>query len=148
MKTSWKKILEFAQVAQNYLANHPEKTKLEYAITRVMSQTAKIQEDVLERLNDVDIDCCLTEGNDENGAILRDDQGNLKFSKKSLRDRNKRRKEIMDNDDLEIEPYFATAIPDNLSDGEKEIFTGFVIKETPVLSLVADEPNDGGEKIS
>lgn len=142
MKTSWKKILEFAQVAQNYLANHPEKTKLEYAITRVMSQTAKIQEDILEKLADVDIDYCMTEGDNleasgkdsdkiDKFAILRDDLGNLKFSKQGWKNKTSKRKQIINEETIDIEPYFATAVPDNLSLGEKEIFVGFVLKDIP-----------------
>ena len=144
MKTSWRKILSFnnfvagfkagEQVFPGWLALHPEESKLNYAIKRVVAQVAKINEAIQVKFENLDIDNCAI---DANQVILRNPDGTLAFTKEGLKVRNAARAALLDAEDIEIEPCYATEIPESLTEQEREFFIVFVIKEEEKLSAVA-----------
>lgn len=124
MKISWRKCLEFSSAAQSYLTRTKDaETKLAYAIRRVTTRMQKLGEQVNEALTDIDIDFCEV----SNDVITRDAQGNLQYKKETLKARNKEKRDYINKEDLDLEPYFATSIPDSLNEFEIEAFSGIVI---------------------
>ena len=135
MKTSWKRCLEFSNLAQAYAARTKDQnTKLYYALNRVLNRIAAKQAFVNERIGDIEIDHCVT---NEVGVITRDDRGDLQYTKEGIRERIKARRQFMDAVEIEIDPYFATALPDGLTELEIEAFAGFVISDQDARSLLA-----------
>lgn len=130
MKTSWRRLEIFNRVAANYLAQHPNETKLKYAIERVQSQLPKIQTRIQEKLGEIEIDCCSV---DDRENILRDAQGNLQFTKENLKKRNHETTKLLDAEDIEIDPHFC-AVPEGLSALEESAFTGLVIQESKLAA--------------
>lgn len=126
-KTTYENLFNFAFAAQSWLAGGKDrdKTKLGYAITRMMPRVQKLQGKYNNGVEDINIDCCAT---DDKGIILRDEGGNYKFTKDGLKERNKRRESLFESE-IEIEPYFATDVPADLTDLEREAFYGFIIRE-------------------
>lgn len=128
MKTSWKRCIEFSNVAQQYLVRTKDKeTKLSYAINRVLSRIRKQQDTVNEAISDIEIDYCLTEKRGDLDVITRDAQGNLQYTKENLKTRNKKTSEYLNADNIEVEPHFVSA-PDDLTAVELEAFAAIVIK--------------------
>lgn len=127
MKTSWKRCIEFSNMAQAYLARTKGETKLKYAINRTLARVQKQQETVSERLADIEIDYCLTEKRGDNEVIVRDAQGNLQYTKDKIKERNKATRDYLSKDEIEVEPYLATTLPTDLNEFEIEAFSGFVI---------------------
>lgn len=131
MKTSWRRLELFSRVAAGYLANHPNETKLKYAIERVQAQLPKIQSNVQEKLTEIEIDCCSV---DERDNILRDAQGNLQFTKENMKKRNQEQARLLDKEDIEIDPYFCQKVPEGLTALEESAFAGLVIQESKLAA--------------
>lgn len=148
MRTSFRKLINFTTVAGAYLNEHKAETKLVYALNRTVTQAAKLNDKLQELLNEIDVDCCATEKRGEEEIILRDERGNLMYSKEGLKQRNKRKVELLDREDVEFEPYFATKLPARLTDAEIDAFTGFVIKpeEAEVLRNKIEAEYDAVEE--
>lgn len=164
MKTSWKRALGFANFVSGFTANgqqftgwlasHPGDNKFAYAIKRVLAQIQKLSPEMQARFETIDIDHCATGAH---GVIIRNPDDSLAFTKEGLKKRNAARMELLNAEDIEIEPYFATQIPESLSDSELEVFSGFVIKPETVQSMLEvresqDEmdisvPENGGQVV-
>lgn len=138
MKTSWKRCIEFSNVAQAYLKRtNGQETKLKYAISRTLARIQKQQETVNEWVADNEIDYCLTEKRGENDVIVRDSYGNLQYTKEAIKERNKKTREYLNGDKIEIEPYIASGLPSDLTELEIEAFSGFVIPAEVADRLLA-----------
>lgn len=129
MKTSWKRCIEFSNMAQGHLKRTENRdTKLKYAINRTLSRIQKQQEPVTETLADIEVDYCVTEKHGEHEVIVRDALGNLQYTKENIKARNKKTREFLNAESIELDPYFATSLPSDLNEFEIEAFSGFVIK--------------------
>lgn len=113
---------------------NPSKTKWTYALERMDKRLKKLLESYQEALGDLQIEHAATEG--PGGPILTDADGKFRYTKEGLRARNKAQKELLERP-VEFEPYYATEVPENLSEGEKEVCAGFVLPEN------AAGPSDG-----
>lgn len=143
MKTSWNQIARFAICANTYLNNGAD-TKMAYAIKRIIPQVEKAQKFVQEALGDIEIDTCVTEKLGGEDVIVRDAQGNLRYTVEGIKKRNHLTRECQERDDIEIEPHIVTAVPEKLSDQELEAFAGFVISQDQVSQILAaryEQPN-------
>lgn len=140
----WRKVVVFSQFVNGFEANgrmypgwlalNRQESKLSYAIKRVLAQIEKFNSEKVIEFDNIDIDNCAT---DANQVILRNPDTTLAFTKEGLKARNLARTELLDKE-VEIEPYYATELPDTLRPEEREILTGFVIKEEDAkLSAVA-----------
>lgn len=161
MKTSFRKLLQFEQAAESYTQRRTGETKLDYAIKKLSDKFTAINTAFTERLqaqlDDVRIDHCLTDPPDDpNGKIVRDSAYRYVFTKEGEKACKKELKKVgdalLDMEDIEIVPYFATQIPDDLTETELEAFSGLVIKPEQVeailkeretkLSIVPDEKEE------
>lgn len=135
MKKTYREVNEFSAVATAYTMQHADSdTKFKYALTRMLKQIRPLLEDLQERLSDLNVEFAATdrdeEKNDEGreplGILLTDERGQFRYTKKGLIARNKAHRAVM-HEDVEIEPYYASDIPE-LTDSEREVFTGFVLR--------------------
>jgi len=124
---SYRECFEFARAGQQWIAKHEEESKFKYALTKVMRKLNRVQERWQELIEESNIEHCAT---DSAGVILRDEKGQYKYTKEELLKRNKRVNSLYDQP-VEIAPHFATEVPEDLTELEREIFNGFVLKDEP-----------------
>lgn len=122
---SYQECFEFFNVASQWLAKNPEDSKMKYALTKMNRKIGKINEKYKDKVEEINIECCAV---DDKGIILRGDNNSYQYNKEGLLERNKKVNELF-RSEVEVEPYFATEPATNLTETEKEVFTGFVIKE-------------------
>lgn len=127
-------LINFLNFARFYLNEHKEKTKFGYALERIDKRLKKPLENYQDAMNDLQIEHAATEGG--GGPILTDADGKFRYTKEGLRARNKAQKELLEKL-VEFEPHYATEVPENLSEVEKEVCAGFVLPEE------AAGPSDG-----
>lgn len=124
MKKSFRECFEFVRTAQQWISKHEEESKFKYALTKVSRKIARVQEKWNEALEEANIEHCAT---DKDGVILRDEHGQYKYVKEELLKRNKRVNSLY-NSEVDIEPHFATEVPEDLTGLEQEVFEDFVLK--------------------
>ena len=138
MKTTYEKLSLFNEFASKYISENKD-DKLTYAIKKVGKRVEKIfqkeGELIGEKVEDARIDNCSV---DEKGNILRDDKGQLIYTKEAMKKLNTDLRKIYrdaeterEAREYEIEPYIATVIPE-LTEEQREAFSGIVI---PALEL-------------
>jgi hypothetical protein len=126
IRTTWRALQTFSATADAYLKRTgAEKTKLCYAIKRVLDQLAKPQEQIQIELSDIEIDLCVV---DDKGVITRDAGGHLQFTRETIKDRNKRQRALLERESIEVEPYFVDPVPDDLTELERAAFAGLIIR--------------------
>ena len=140
------RVFNFIQVASGWLVKNEganAKTKMGYAISRVLPRAQKIveqyQEEYRYKLEDANNDHCMTD--EKTKEILKDSRGDLKFTQEGTRLRNQAirdwLKETKDKP-VEIEAYFATEllrVPEDITFAEADAFTGFVMKEEAAAAV-------------
>lgn len=153
---SFQKVIDINPVASTYLAKRKNApNKLCYALNRILPRikkiAAKFNEDLEQEFEDIMNKWCLTEPpNDPKGRILRNAQGQLEFIKEDLDKackeqriyRAKARAEV----NIEFEPYYATAIPEDITEEELDAFEGIVIHPDEVARIRAKQ--EGLEEVS
>lgn len=130
MLKSFQEVFTFLAVADARLVRDTTASKFNYALGRVLKRGVKLQAEYQERVEDINIDNCAT---DKDGVILRDDKGGFRFTKEGEKARNKARGELF-RSSVEIEPHHCAELPDDLTDSEREVFAGFVIKDTVIAA--------------
>ena len=121
-------VLRFQDQAERYLQikDPDRKTKLAYAITRVSKECQRVVSHYLRDLEDLRVKHCMA---DSDGAIRRDANANFVFTKDGLNALNAAHRELLQKEITDFDPYFATDLPDNLSEQWRAEFEGFVIRE-------------------
>jgi len=143
-KFSWNQCQQFLNMAQLYLGENKSETKLTYALKRVLSRVVKQKATVDERLLDLNIDHCVTAKQGDDEVIVRDGRGDLQYTKDSQKACNTAKLKYLAEANIEVEPHYATKLPDDLGIFELEAFSGFVIKpEDAEAMLVALEEKAG-----
>lgn len=128
MKT-YQDCFEFFRAASQWISRHDEESKFKYALTKVSRKITKLQEKYQESMEEINIEHCATE--DKTGVILRDQQGQYKYTKDELIKRNREVNKLF-HSEVEIEPHIATDVPEDLTSLEREVFDGFVLKEAVI----------------
>lgn len=139
MKITVTQLIEFLNVAGPWQeANKKAEGKFSYAMKKVVKAGQKLYGEHAERIDDVDIEHCL----EKDGAILREANGQLAYSKQGLRDRNKARKSLLMRE-IDAPTFLApvASIPADLSDDEREAFEGFVLAK-PAIQFEAREEQE------
>lgn len=128
IKTTYEKLFYYNEIAQAWLEDNPprERTKLGYAISRLTPRVRKAFQQYQNLREDIAVDTCAV---DEKGLILRETHNNeYKYTKEKQAERNQRWRKLYESE-IEIEPYFATQAPNDLTVIEREAFAGLVIRE-------------------
>lgn len=123
-KKTHEEVFDFIKVAQRYLAEHKEQTKLRHALLRELKWALKVHKRYQRRVEDIQIEYCWT---DERGVITTDARGELEFTREKIVERNKALRDLYDSA-IEVETYFATEVPDTLTEEERDAFEGFVLR--------------------
>lgn len=142
IKTSWDKLVEFSTEAGKFMMRSANDTdtktnKLIYAIRRTMMQLEKLKKQVDNALSEIQVDTCYTERRGEEDILVRDNLGNLQYSKEGLLKRNARSNAFLAADNFEIDRYIASDIPDNLLPEEIEAFRSLVITDEQADAAMA-----------
>lgn len=123
-KTSWNDFNRFQQAARSIL-DAEKKTKLRYACERVLAQFVSIAETIQQKQADITLDYALT---DAEGVLLTEGN-NYRFKKEDAKKRDAELAALRADRFIDFEPYFATQLPDDLTEYQLQSFTGFVISE-------------------
>lgn len=123
-KQTYQSCFEFFSAASQWIQKHGEESKFKYALTKVCRKINKLQERYREAVEEINIEHCATEK--DTGVILRDAQGQYQYVKEELLKRNREVSKLF-HEEVTIEPHFATEVPNDLTDLEKEVFEGFVL---------------------
>jgi hypothetical protein len=123
MTTTYKGYFEFIAVANNYLANNKEETKLKYAIERVARLNKTIYNDFQEDVESLRIDFC---EKDEKGIILRNEKGGYLWTAKGTKEFNAACKEL-ENKIIEVQTHKCDISGFILNEEEVEVFSKFLI---------------------
>lgn len=127
MKVNYEKLIEFLQVSARWISDkNNAKTKLGYAIERVRKNCKRHIDAYNEAVQDLQVDNAAT---DDKGVLLTEENGAYKYTREGMKNLNKAIRELRKKD-VEVEVYHASELPEELSDEMKEVFDGFVIKET------------------
>jgi hypothetical protein len=125
-------LLHFRRNAQQFINTHPERTKLHYALEKVIKKTTKAAEDYADKENDHRVDAALLDSKTK--AFINDDKGNLTIDPSKMKELNKQLR-ALSRENVEFETHFATEVPPDLEAGWYQVFLGVVIEEDkdPIL---------------
>jgi len=129
-----RQLYTFLVIGQKWLTDHPQESKFRYALRRMVKRVEAVWTTYTEAVEELDIEHAATGDKD---VILKDQHGQIAFTRDGLRARNKARKALFDSE-VQIEPYYAKDVPE-LTDAEREAFTGFVLKDD-APDRTTDEP--------
>lgn len=159
IKITIRRLLEYNTTASIWLMKNKDNanTKLGYSISRMIdryNKAIKPHTDIIQKANDDMEDVRQDHQKEEGGKLIWDivkDNGKeireRAYSKEDAKKITKKVRDIQDqmekdleallNDTekgtVEIEPRFATSIPEGLTDFEKEVFSGIVIDPAMLL---------------
>lgn len=140
-KFSWNQCQQFIQMAQLYLNENKSETKLTYALKRALSRVIKQRTTVDERILDINIDHCVTAKQGDDDVIVKDGRGELQYTKEAQKACNTAKLKYLAEANVEVEPHYATKLPDDLGIFEIEAFAGFVIKPEDADRLLQEMEN-------
>lgn len=140
-KMKMRRLLRFSQVATAYITREEKDTKLKWAINRVLSQFSDLQTKMELRLNKIAVENAREyETGEKKGALMRDDQGNLMYSRESFNEMERLKAAYLDNesgeDGIEFEPYFARRVPSGIDYIVLKVFEDIAISPEMVKELI------------
>ena len=122
MRKTYLELFELNQFAGSWLKKNEGESKMSYAIKKIGKRLKTIFEYYNEKINEIGINNCSV---DDKQNIIKDEKGELVFTKENLIKKNKESKALLSTE-VEIEPYICTEIPE-LTEEEKEVFEGILI---------------------
>jgi hypothetical protein len=127
-KQSHKAIFNFIANANVYLKINQEETKLKYAIERTGESVNKAVQAYQLGLKDLKLEHALSEANGK-VPFTTNEQGEreYEYTKEGLKALDKAIENLF-NEEVEIEVYYATELPETLDESFKQVFKGFVIE--------------------
>lgn len=124
MNVTYRQIIQFRNVARQYLSDKERKrSKLHYALERMVKETLKHNQDYADEETKISID--LASVDKENNLIVKD--GNFVYTKDNAKKRNDQIRELL-NKEVEVEPFICSEIPE-LESNYWESFVPFVLEE-------------------
>lgn len=124
MKTAYRKLVKFSNVGRAYIAEKPEKTKVEYALTKMLNRIQSEAEKYAELQEDILLEHAYE---DEKGRVVRDERGAYFYTKEGEKAKNKALRDLANQETGEIEPHFVK-IPNGFNESLVEAFTGFIFE--------------------
>lgn len=150
-KFAWTKLLTATKYGVAYLdAKQGAETKFTYALRRVLPQIGKLESHVQTALTDIEINNCVTEtrGGVE-GVIVRDDRNALTFTATSLKLVNAQKRDHLESEIYEIEPYFTRGgLPNDLTVDQLMAFAGLVFPAESLETELARLEDAAAENIT
>jgi hypothetical protein len=125
MKT-YTEIIVFLNAGQTYLIAHDKvESKLKYALKRMIKTCTKLYETYTESVEDLRIEHCSIDAT-KGDVILYNANGSYAFTRDGLRAFTKATRALREQA-VEVAPFLAQAVPDDLTDDERAAFAGFVL---------------------
>lgn len=125
METSYKKTFEFRNAAQAFLATEKDETKLKTALEDVVEQISEVSAKFNKHSTRIRRKHA---AEDRNGCILKEENGNYKFTKEGEEKADNELDEMFEEiRTLDIDPVFVD-IPDKFSRTLIKHFKGFVFE--------------------
>lgn len=131
----------FRSAAQNYINMNPDRTRLHYALEKMLKKTLSLFEDYADKENEIRIDCALIDEKTK-VFIMSDDKKQLLIDPSKSKDLQKRTR-ALGREIVEFETYYATEVPKELEAMWYQQFTGIVIKDEDDNMAIA--PLTGGK---
>jgi len=125
-KRTYEEIIDLSIRMEIFLKENTENinTKLGYAIKKITPQITKINKLHNDEVININIDCCAV---DADGIILKDEKGNLRYTKEKQKERNKKIDALLSKV-YEIESFFCSDLPKDLNKDYLEHFDGIFIE--------------------
>jgi hypothetical protein len=103
-------------------------SKFGYALKKVFGKAIKSHEKHVELVEDINVKHAVE--TDGKLQYRKDRPNELEFSREGMQNRIREIRELLQQE-ASIEHHYATDVPDDLSEDEIEVFTGFVISDKP-----------------
>lgn len=127
IQSTYRDVIDFYNTANRWIQEHKEESKFRYAVARTLKSAGRVVGQYQDKIEGINIDFCMAE-DDGKGEILRDPHGQYKFTKDGMRKRNDARAKLFDSP-IKFDVHFASELPKELSETDRDAFLGFVIKE-------------------
>jgi len=140
MKTTYEKVLAFTNVSKQVrgLSKAPQ-TKFHYAIDKMRSNISSACKKIEKAYTEKDMELQIKYASvDEKNNLVLQDNGSYSFSKDNWGKYQEELSRLLDEKSkevVEVEPYMAAHIPDNLSMYEAETFAGFILPENYEIAI-------------
>lgn len=121
---TYRQIIAFQNNARQFLSKKKEKTKLHYALQKMVSRMKCHVDKYYDIEQEIRID--LAEADKDGRLIMQGTQ--FTFSRENTKELLRRVRELK-NEKVQIEPYIATQVPDDLEAIWYEFFVPFVIED-------------------
>lgn len=128
MDRAYRDVVSFVQAARFWLQEHNDDTKLRQAVKKVLGRCMKLLEAQAEQEEDIQFEHCSTD--DKTKIILKDENGQLKFTKDTVRKKNDAIRALRAKP-LDIVPIIVDEVPDDLKGTDRDAFAGFVLPAEP-----------------
>ena len=132
VKKNYEDLLEFVAVGKEFIHTNPKESKLSWAIKRVsdriVTSTKHLNKNFQKKIQDFRIDFASEDAN-KNLIIEKDSYLYTKENKKLLDESIRVAEAALFAEVIEIETWFVES-PVELTDTEKKVFDGIVIKST------------------
>lgn len=131
MKTTYEKALDFVLAKKHFEQTHKEETKLHHALRRCHEGFAKQMEKIETKLRRDTLALSLEYASeDEKGHLIVVEKTNYVYTKENrkLLDAGiDRLQDALVETPVEVEPYMAKSVPEDLTYEQKKAFNGFVL---------------------
>lgn len=127
MKTSYKRSQEFVVIANKYLKDFPQETKLKYAIAKVGERLLTLNKEYNEALEDLELEFANV---DANGSVLYkvvDGKRQYDFTAENIKKLRAAHKLLIEDERFEFKPHFAPEVPESFPEDYRPYFEGFVL---------------------
>lgn len=109
-------------------------TRFDYALKRVLKSMRTPMERHAEAIQDINVEHAATE--EKTGVLLMDGE-RFRFTRDGMKLRLTALRKLNDEAKYKVEPYFATEVPEDLTEEEREAFAGFVLRPAEETAPVA-----------
>jgi hypothetical protein len=134
MKKSFDDILKFSNAGSFYVRSlNGKKTKLSYAIEKVSKQTDGYISEYRDAVQDIGIEYAAV---DSDGVLLVQEDGSFKFTKEGLKNKVRDERDLLKewkDKEFDVEPFYSTELPEDISDAMLDVLTGFVIAPSKTI---------------
>lgn len=128
VEVTYRQVKKFRQNVRQYLAAKNERTKFNYALTKMLDRTESVQNDINDKEQEIRID--LASVDKENILLIDKDTNAYRYTKENARKLQTKLREL-DNEVVKIDCHQVdeAQIPKNLEAVWIEFFVPFVIAE-------------------
>lgn len=128
VQVTYQQIANFRNHARTFLTQKTERTKLHYALERVLKSTERHHQDFADKEQEIRIDLAST---DKDGNLLTDKDTGYSYTKPNAKELSTKVR-ALSLTNVEVDGYIATELPTKLEPIWYEFFVPFVIEDKEV----------------